>query len=255
MTDPALAQDSAWPLAFDPRPVPKRIGFIALATDHTAERDFARICPAEEVGVYVTRVLNENPTTIENLRAMQPRITAAAELILPGEALDAVAYGCTSATVAIGDDAIAAAIRAAKPDVPCITPPSAAIAAFQHLGVRKVSLLVPYIRSVAEPFVPYFEARGLEVVSLDCFEIDDDRDMARITPAALVEAAKQACRPEAEALFISCTAVRGAEAAEAIEAAIGKPVVTSNQAMVWQSLRTVGCDRPISGFGRLLVTP
>ena len=163
MSETATVEGSSWSLAFDARPVRWRIGFIALATDHTAERDFARICPADEVGVYVTRVLNENPTTIENLKAMQPRISAAAELILPGEPLDAVAYGCTSATVAIGDEGVTAAIHEAKPGVPCITPPSAAVAAFGHLGVSRISLLTPYTKAVSAPFVGYFEDLDLHL--------------------------------------------------------------------------------------------
>ena len=252
MSETAAARSADWQLAFDARPVRRRIGLVALATDHTSERDFWRICPHDEVGVYVTRVFNENPTTVENLKAMLPRLTAAAELILPGEPLDAVAYGCTSATVAIGEEPVTEAIQKAKPGVACITPPIAAIAAFAHLGLSRVSLLTPYIKSVSTPFVDFFEERGLDVVSLDCFELEDDRDMARIAPASLVEAAKRACDPKAEALFISCTAVRAAEVVSEIEAALGKPVVTSNQATVWQSLRAVGCTRSIPGFGQLL---
>ena len=53
-----------------------------------------------------------NPTTPENLRKMQPELTAGAGLILPGESLDAICYSCTSASVVIGDETIEAAIRA-----------------------------------------------------------------------------------------------------------------------------------------------
>ena len=73
-------------------------GLIALATDHTSERDFARMCDPNQVGVYVNRVFNENPTTPENLRRMEPRLRAAAAEILPEEVLDAIYYGCTSST-------------------------------------------------------------------------------------------------------------------------------------------------------------
>ena len=51
---------------------------------------------------------------------------------------------------------------------------------------------------------------------------------------------------------MSCTALRAAEAVEEIERALGKPVVTSNQAMFWQALRTAGCDLAVPGYGRLL---
>lgn len=239
-------------LVYDERPARWRVGVIALATDHTTERDFARMCPSNEVAVYVTRVLNQNPTTVENLRRMKPRLTEAAALILPDEPLDAVAFGCTSASVVIGDDAVTAAIQEAKPGVPCITPPSAACAAFQALGVRRISVLTPYIREVSEPFVGYFAERGIEVANLSCLGLEDDRMMARIAPDSIVAAAREVCDPSAEALFISCTAVRAAEVAGRIEAELGKPVVTSNQAMVWRTLRAAGCDLPVAGHGRLL---
>lgn len=244
--------DAGARLVYDERPARWRIGLIALASDHTTERDFARMSPGPEVAVYVSRVFNENPTTVENLRRMKPRIADAAALILPDEPLDAVAYSCTSASVVIGDDEVTAAIRRAKPGVPCVTPPAASCAAFEHLGVRRISVLTPYIREVSEPFVGYFESHGLEVLNLHCLGIEDDRMMARLAPDSIVAAALEVCDPAAEALFLSCTALRAAEVAGRIEAEIGRPVVTSNQAMFWRALRLAGCELTVDGYGRLL---
>jgi maleate cis-trans isomerase len=67
-----------------------------------------------------------------------------------------------------------------------------------------------------------------------------------------VDFAARACRPEADALLCSCTAWRSVEAAEEIERRTGKPVVTSNQASIWMTLRRLGHTEPIAGFGRLL---
>ena len=58
--------------------------------------------------------------------------------------------------------------------------------------------------------------------------------------------------PEADGLFVSCTDFRAAQVIDEIEAKIGKPVVTSNQASFWQSVRKAGYEKPLSGFGRLL---
>lgn len=240
------------PIALDARPVAKRIGLIVLATDHTSERDFAQACPPDEVGVYATRIAFENPTTPENLRRMQPRLTEAAALILPGEPLDALCYSCTAASAVLGDATVAAAIRAAKPDVPVITPTLAARAAFQALGVRRISVLTPYLAETGETIAAYFRAHGLEVGSLTCLGLADDREMARVPTATIVELAAEAVAPEAEALFISCTALRAAAVAGEIERRIARPVVTSNQASLWLTLRTVAITRPIAGYGRLL---
>ncbi|MEH6403749.1 MAG: ectoine utilization protein EutA [Sneathiella sp.] len=239
------------PAELDASPVPKRIGLIALATDHTSELDFSRICDPAEVGVYVSRIAYDNPTTPENLRQTGPRITQAAELILPDEHLDVVAYGCTAATVVLGDRAVADFIHAAKPDSKCVTPTSAAFAAFAALGVKRVSVLTPYSPAVTEELVSYFTENGLDVANWKCLGLEDDRKMARVSHKSIISAGTQTIDESAEALFISCTAVRAAECAEEIEKIIGKPVITSNQAVVWHSLRLAGIDRKIPGYGQL----
>ena len=85
--------------SLDERPLDKRVGLIILATDHTSEPDFHRMVASERIGVYVARIPYANPTTPENLRKMQPALTAGAALILPDEKLEAVCYSCTSASV------------------------------------------------------------------------------------------------------------------------------------------------------------
>lgn len=246
-----LASPDRLAVSLDPRPVARRIGLIALATDHTSERDFARICDPDEVGVYVTRVAYENPTTPDSLRRIGPRLTDASRLILPDEPLDVVAFGCTSASVVLGDDAVARAVLAAKPGTDCVTPVSAALDAFRALGVTRLSILTPYTENVTDEVVGYFQSRRLEVRSRLGLGLDDDRKMARISHQTLIREAVSATSHDAEALFVSCTAVRALECVQRIEDRIGKPVVTSNQAMVWRSLRLAGISRSISGFGRL----
>ena len=198
-------------LDLDDRPVPFRIGMIALATDHTTERDFARMLPADLAALYVNRIAYANPTTPENLRKMQPGLADAAALILPGEPLDVVYFSCTSASVVIGDAAIEAAVQKGKPGAAVVTPAAAACQAFRTLGVTRISVLTPYLERTSAPIIPYFERQGFSVAGLTCFGFEDDREMARITPASLIEAAVASIQPDAEALFISCTALRSAD--------------------------------------------
>ncbi len=241
--------------ALDPRPLEKRVGLIILATDHTTEPDYRRMVAGERIGVYVARVAYANPTTPENLRKMQPALTEAAALILPDETLDAICYSCTSASVVIGDAEIEAAVQAAKPGVSVVTPPMAAMRGLETLGARTISVLTPYTVETSRPMADYFIRHGFNIASFTCLGFDDDREMARIAPAALVELARQAMHPEADALFVSCTALRSALAAVAIEEAIGRPVVTSNQATAWNCLRLCGDDSARPEWGRLMTNP
>ncbi|MDX8539784.1 ectoine utilization protein EutA [Mesorhizobium abyssinicae] len=241
--------------ALDARPLEKRVGLIILATDHTSEPDFRRMVASERIGVYVARIPYKNPTTPENLRRMQPELEAAAALILPDEPLDAICYSCTSASVVIGDAEIEAAIQAARPGVAVVTPPMAGVRGLKALGARPISILTPYTVETSRPMAAYFAERGFEIVSFTCLGFEDDREMARIPPAALVELAGKATDAEADALFVSCTALRSALAVAGMEQAIGRPVVTSNQATAWTCLRLCGDAAPRPEFGRLMTLP
>lgn len=236
----------------DARPMEKRVGLIILATDHTSEVDFARAVASERIGVYVARVAYDNPTTPDNLRRMQPSLSQAAGLILPDESLDAICYSCTSASVVIGDDEIERAVAAGKPGATVVTPPMAAVRGLRALGAKRISVLTPYTVETSRPMADYFAGKGFDIASFTCLGFDDDREMARIPPASIVDLAKEATAADADSLFISCTALRGAMVAAEIEAGIGRPVVTSNQASAWMCLRICDDETSRPELGRLM---
>ncbi len=242
-------------VTLDDRPVAARIGLLLLATDHTSERDFGRILSGQDAAFYCNRIAFENPTTPETLRAMEPRLAEGAALILPDEPLDAICFSCTAASAVLGDEAVEAALTSGKPGVPVVTPPIAARKAFKALGVRRISILTPYLDETAAPVAAYFTGHGVEVDRLTNLGLDDDRAIARVSTRSIVDAAVKALDDESEALFISCTALRSAEVAATIEALNGRPVVTSNQASAWMCLRLAGIARPITGYGKLLSLP
>lgn len=237
------------------RPFDKRIGLVILATDHTTEPDFAALVANERIGIYVNRVPYANPVTRENLRAMQPSLTAGAAMILPGEALDVVMYSCTSASVMIGDAQIAQAIGAAKRSARVVTPTAAAVIALNTLGARRISVLTPYTVETSRPMAEYFAEQGFAIDRFSCIGLTDDREMARLSHDDIVAFAREAIADESDALFISCTAVRAAAIIARIEVAIGKPVVSSNLATAWMCLRLCGQSAPRPGQGRLMTLP
>ncbi len=235
----------------DDRPLRHRVGLIALATDHTSEVDYARMLVPQGVGVYTARIPYANPVTPETLRAMAPELAQAAALILPDEALDAVIYGCTSASVCIGDAAVTAAIRQGKPDVPVVTPVSATLEGLRALGATRISVLTPYSVETSRPMADLFAAEGFGLDRFTCLDMADDREMARISLASIIELAVQAAAKGSEALFISCTAVRAAAVIAEVEAAVGIPVLSSNYACAWRVLRLLG-DGEAAARGQLM---
>ena len=242
---------SSIPVELQPPSDRKKIGLITLATDLTTERDFARIIPLAQAGIYGTRVEFANPTTPDNLRKMAPKITAAADLILPGEALDAICYSCTAASVVIGDAEIAASVHAARPGVPVVTPSGAALKAFAALNVRRISVLTPYLIETSQPMARYFELHGLKIEKFHCLGLDDDRHMARVDPEMILRAALETDTDRTQAFFLSCTGLQAVDVIAELERRTGKPVVTSNQASSWALMNHAGLEQGSEKWGRL----
>ena len=228
------------------------VGLIALATDQVCEHDIARILALAGLPLYVSRVAFPAEVTLDTLAGMRVGLRDAAALLLPGERLDVIAYGCTSGSMVIGEDTVFARLREARPGVKCTTPPTAAMAAFAVLGMRRIAVLTPYVDAVNERVRNYLAARGLDIVSFGSFHRRTDPEIASIVPESISEAAVALDRPDIDGLFISCTALRTLPVIEALEEKLGKPVVTSNQAMAWHALRLAGTRRRVEGLGRLL---
>lgn len=241
-------------LRLDPRPVAHRVGLVALSTDHTSEVDYARILTPAGIGIYVNRIPFANPVTPENLKAMEGDLADGAALILPGEDLDAVIYGCTSASVCIGDAAVKAQVAKGKPGCPVVTPISGTLAGLRAMGARRISVLTPYTVETSRPMAAMFEAEGITIDRFTCLNMGDDRDMARIALDDLVDLAVAASVPGSDALFISCTAVRAALVIDRIEAATGINALSSNYAAAWQTARICGINDALAP-GHLMRLP
>lgn len=235
-----------------------RIGVVALATDLTIESDLRRMAPAG-VEIFTNRVRHRDPLTAANLRAMAPDIRRAAADLLPGERVDALLYACTSGTAVIGEAEVMRLLRTGRDGdgtggggaPPCTTPLTAAQAAFAALAARRVSLLTPYSEAVNRELVAAFARRGITVINAHGFGLEHDAAIAEVAPEAIVAAALEACRPAADALFISCTALRAAQVIRQLEERLDKPVVTSNQALLWHALKLMNNSLQVADFGRL----
>jgi maleate isomerase len=234
-----------------------RIGLIVLATDYTIEYEWRQIMtPLKGVALYESRILNDQQITPETLRAMEPHIAAAADVILPGSTLDVVAYGCTSASMAIGEEKVFEKIRSVRPDAKCTTPITAAFAAFRAFNARRIGILTPYRADVNRIVAAYVSARGFDVPVFGSFNEENDGIVAQISPASIkqgVTAIKSGA--PIDAIFVSCTSVRLAEAAAQIESEIGLPITSSNHAMAWHALRLAGVTDKMPQWGRLFALP
>jgi len=228
------------------------IGVIVLASDNTLEFEFRQIFDLPGVGLYQSRIHNDNTITPETLRAMEARITQASEVILPGCPLDVVAYGCTSASIVLGEEQVFKQIRKARPKAKHTTPITAAFAAFRAFSARNIGLLTPYRADVNSMVRDYIEKAGFPVPVFGSFNEEDDPTAARISAASIKAAALEVgSHKDVDAVFVSCTSLRLANLAVEIEAELDKPATSSNHAMAWHCLRLAGVDDKLPKFGRL----
>jgi maleate isomerase len=228
------------------------IGLVVLATDQTIEHEWRQMLHLDGVAFYESRIYNSPTITHETLAEMEGGIAAAAALIKPGIPLDALAYGCTSGAMVIGEDRVFALLREAWPDKPCTTPITAALAGLRVLGARRIALLTPYIDEINQSMRRYIEARDITVAAMGSFNNGNDNEVARISAASLEAAILElGSQNSVDAVFIACTSLRVASLIEHAEARLGKPVTSSNHAMAWHALRLAGYADAVPGFGRL----
>jgi maleate isomerase len=230
-----------------------RIGLIVLATDQTIEHEWRLIFdPIEGVALHHSRIWNDPQITPETLRRMEGRLADCAAVIMPGLPLSSLAFGCTSATMVIGEEGVFARLREARPEAGPTTPITAAFAAFRAFGARRLAVLTPYRADVNATVRRYIAASGLEVPVFGSFDEEDDYRAARIAPASIRDAAIDLGRdPRVDAVFVACTSLRVVELAAEIEVTLGKPVTSSNHAMAWHALRLAGIDDRLPRWGGL----
>ncbi len=231
-----------------------RIGLLAIGTDLAVERDYAAMLSGDDVGVYCTRMHFGTPSTLETLTALADEIPAALKRLVPTSDLDVVVFGCTSGSTVIGPQKVEQLIHSVRPGVKCTNPATASLEALKSLGARRIVVLAPYFKEVTADVVAFFNGNGFEVSAAACLNIEDDAGISRVRSDQYIAAVRQMDLSDADAVFISCTATTAVDAIEQLEKESGLPVVTSNQATVWHSLKLTGWKDEISGYGRLLRT-
>ena len=89
-------------------------------------------------------------------------------------------------------------------------------------------------------------------MSFGTFILDLDEDFAKVGPNYLSETLTKLDLNDADALFISCTALPALEILDEVEKKINKPVFSSNQTLIWDTIRSVGYKSSVEGYGKLL---
>ena len=228
-----------------------RVGLIALASDFTIEKDFINIIKDKNIDFFVNRIESYNPLTRENLIKMSEKVTEVTKDILPDQDLDCVVYGCTSGTIAAGHEIIEKKIKLAKPKANVITPNTAAIKALKKMKIKKIFLFTPYSKKLNDEVLEYFKSEDFDITSNAYFDIESDNDIGKIDQSYLYEVLYKIDLNNAEALFVSCTALPVLPIIHKLEKKLNTTVLSSNQALIWDTLVKINKNDSVEGFGRL----
>ncbi|MFT4999334.1 MAG: maleate isomerase [Paracoccaceae bacterium] len=174
--------------------------------------------------------------------------------MISGVRPDVVLYGCTSATLTHGpsfDADLAKKIRAGSGAI-SLTAAGSLVAAIRAIGTTKVGFSSPYLGEVNEHAIHFLGENDIETVK--CADVGRDLGnygQGELTPEQVFDLALQADHVDAQAIVLSCTDMRSVEAIAWIENALDKPVVTSNQAMMFCLMKALGLPRHDHLPGRL----
>jgi len=236
----------------DPKDVKAVLGLIVLQADETLETEFRSALTDPGIRLFHSRIPSGTDLTPETLMQMKTDLPAAAALLPKTAGFDVIGYACTSGATFIGSDTVRDLIQHHHPTAAVTNPIVAALAAFKALSLKRIGFVTPYVADVSAAMRALLEKEGMVITSFGSFEQMEESRVARISDQSVLNALLQ-MREEAEldGIFVSCTNINSFKIIEEAERLIQKPVITSNQALLWHMLTLAGVPTSAAGPGHL----
>ena len=212
----------------------KRIGLIVPSTNTVMEPDLYRHLP-NSVTVHTSRMLLEGSVTVETEELMLdvylPECARQIGTLQP----DVVVFGCTSAGALRGpayEQELAEEISRAT-GAPTVTIMGAVVEELRRLEFNSVAVLTPYSEEINDTIKDSLEASGFTVPYINGMDVRGAFNIAAVTPAEIIEYTREQLKGvESDCLFVSCANLRSVDVLGELEAVAGRPVLTSNQAVL-----------------------
>jgi len=230
-----------------------KIGRISPSPETVGCEEWRRALP-EGVCLVETRTLLHD-VTVEGLAATVKHVERAALELASAEG-DVILHAGTAIAFfrGFGHDRELSERIAATTGIKATTSLTAVVDALRTLGITRPAIATSYLAEIDTRLVEVLEQSKFQVAAIRGMGLKKSVDMGKVLPDATYALAMEVARsaPDADGILISCGNLRSFEAIEGLEKDTGLPVVTSNQAGLWQALRMVGIHDPLPNLGRLL---
>jgi maleate isomerase len=228
-----------------------RLGAIVPANNSVIEPEWWSRMPAG-AALYATRILARGDLTPEAVRRMEKDVDrAVAEIDATG--VDVIAY-CDMVTTFImepGWNEAKMAEISKRTNTPCVSAWTSLRDALKALNITRFALGTPYPAAIHALARPFFKAQGFEVVADDTLDIVKMRDVPKVHPARLATFVGSLNHQSAEAIVLLATDLPTFGSIFTLERRFGRPILTSNQTILWRALRAAGNSSQIESLGKI----
>ena len=224
-----------------------KMGIVVPSWNTVMEYEFQRMAN-ESISIHAQRIKHTDDSET-SLNWLSTQAVGAATLLSHAK-VQAICHGCTaSGFLKTPDEDVALATQIEKSTgIPCVTSSASIVKALHAVGARRISVASPY-----EPWLNDRVAQHLRQAGFDITAIEGlgTQSHGSISTQAVIALARSVLRPDTQAIFISCSNFRTLEIIHDLEAETGLPVITSNQAAFWGTLRRVGINYTVARAGRI----
>ena len=229
-----------------------KIGVLTPANNVVIEPEFYRFAPSG-VGIYTTRMLTSGTHSIKGLIEMEQSAQRGADE-LAATGVNVIVYACLSTSLAKEMDWSESLVReiTKRTGIPATTASLATIEGLRALGLKKIAIGSPFPPEINDRVKSYLENYGFEIVAIESLFVSDEAEIGRIQPDAIYKLGKNADRNDAEGVCLLATDISTLDIIDSLERDLGKPTVTTNQAILWKTLGLGGVRPEIPNCGTLL---
>lgn len=238
-----------------------KIGLLVPGPNTVMEPDITKMCwslfpqgiTVHSARLYIPSEDVSEGKQEEGLELLAEEVEKGARELETAE-VDVMLYGCTSGSFFKGPDWDKEIIRRIENigKVPATTPATGMLEALEALNIKKLSVATPYSEAMDLKLKEFLEFHEYEVLDISGLRHVNVHESPRYPKSTLYNLVRKVDKPDSECIFISCTNLPVVDLVSVLEGDFQKPVITANQALLWNGLKKIRIHGTVAGYGRLL---